>query len=110
MALISGDGVEKGPHVSRYISLEVFTPHFSPVGDTVRGNDSVLEPEYYTYGCRCGGQFVITMADLEVGVEVVGCEGCGEWIRVGYELATANEVLNPVETSSQQDPDAPRYA
>jgi hypothetical protein len=41
---------------------------------------------HYTYPCRCGGDFVITHAQLEDGVEVIGCGGCGEWVGVGYEV------------------------
>lgn len=48
--------------------------------------DSTAEPTYYTLPCRCSSRFVITLDDLEEGVDVVGCEGCGEWVRVGYEV------------------------
>jgi diphthamide biosynthesis protein 4 len=49
----------------------------------INGQD---EPERYTYSCRCSGEFVITLKDLEEGIEVVGCGGCGEWVRVDYEV------------------------
>jgi hypothetical protein len=41
---------------------------------------------YYTHPCRCSGTFVITESQLEEGVDIVGCEGCGEWVGVGYEV------------------------
>ena len=66
---------DKQPHISHEISLSDFIPH---PDDT--------EPSHYTRACRCSGQFCITLRDLEGGVEVVGCEGCGEWIRVAYEV------------------------
>ncbi|EIW72986.1 hypothetical protein TREMEDRAFT_24284, partial [Tremella mesenterica DSM 1558] len=44
------------------------------------------EVEYWTYPCRCSGQFRITREDLEEGVDVVGCAGCGEWVKVLYEV------------------------
>ncbi len=34
---------------------------------------------------------MITHQDLEEGVEVVGCGGCGEWVRVGYEAIEEHE-------------------
>lgn len=43
-------------------------------------------PAYYTYACRCSAEFVMTHQDLEDGVDVVGCMGCGEWVRVLYEV------------------------
>lgn len=59
------------PHVTQLLSLSEFVSH----------NDS-----YYTHPCRCSGEFVITHEDLEAGVDVVGCGGCGEWVGVGYEV------------------------
>ncbi len=66
--------VQKEPHVTQHISLSLFTAH---EGDS---------PSYYTFPCRCSGEFLITHEDLEAGVEVVGCGGCGEWVKVGYEV------------------------
>jgi diphthamide biosynthesis protein 4 len=91
------------PHISHHISLEEFTPHFPSPETTAEPRDAggrqlegdngdaqadsdEAEPSYYTHPCRCSGEFVITHQDLEDGVEVVGCEGCGEWVRVGYEV------------------------
>ena len=47
--------------------------------------------EWYSHPCRCSGEFVITHQDLEDGVDVVGCQGCGEWVRVGYEVVEDDE-------------------
>ncbi|WVF66514.1 hypothetical protein IAT40_001254 [Kwoniella sp. CBS 6097] len=47
--------------------------------------DDDEDPQWWSYPCRCSGTFVITLGQLEEGVEVIGCEGCGEWIRVGYQ-------------------------
>lgn len=30
--------------------------------------------------------FTVTYEQLEEGVEVVGCPGCGQWCRIGYEV------------------------
>lgn len=65
-----------GPRIREYVSLEAFDAHSSD------GND---DPDKYTYECRCGHDFVITLADLEAGVDVVGCPGCGEYIGVEYD-------------------------
>lgn len=94
-SLRAGDG-GRGPHVFRHISLDEFTPHYvdgtteseheakaEREGEEEEGEE---EPQYFTYPCRCSGQFVISVEQLEEGVEVVGCEGCGEWVRVGYEV------------------------
>jgi len=50
------------------------------------------EPSWYSFPCRCSGQFVVTLRDLEDGVEVVGCTACGEWVGVGYEVVEGDEV------------------
>ena len=90
------------------MSLEDFTPQFLytefteheapghrldnvtavPENDTDTCNtDREPMPTHYTYPCRCSSSFVITHHDLEDGVEAVGCSGCGEWVRVLYEVA-----------------------
>lgn len=77
------------PHIFREISLELFTPHFppSPPASLIQDEaDPEPEPEFYTYPCRCSALFRITSEQLGQGVNVVGCEGCGEWIKVGYEV------------------------
>ncbi|WWC57564.1 uncharacterized protein I303_100096 [Kwoniella dejecticola CBS 10117] len=58
------------------------------------------EAQWYTYPCRCSGQFKITVEQLEQNVEVVGCEWCGEWIRVGYEV-----VLDDADSNAGEDAD-----
>ena len=84
-----------GPHISHHISLELFTPHYSPTvtgtGDETGALDDLVSM-YYTHPCRCSGEFVITHQDLEDGVDVVGCGGCGEWVRVGYEVVASDEA------------------
>ncbi|KAK4683624.1 hypothetical protein P7C73_g6613, partial [Tremellales sp. Uapishka_1] len=65
------------PHVSHDISLSQFTPH------GVEGPADT--PSYYTYPCRCSREFRIAYSELEAGIEIIGCDGCGEWIRVGYQ-------------------------
>jgi diphthamide biosynthesis protein 4 len=57
------------------VSLEEFTP--LPSED---------DADRYTLACRCGQEYVITVDDLEDGVDVIGCPGCGEYIGVEYEV------------------------
>lgn len=113
--------------MSYTISLEDFTPHhehipplpskhdddIDPVSASAMGtparaideqeSDEILEPEplYYTHPCRCSSQFTITRADLEEGVEVVGCEGCGEWVRVGYEVVSEDGDADGDDTNEK---------
>jgi hypothetical protein len=56
------------------------------VTDAAAIDDDNAEPTYYTLPCRCSCRFIITLDELEAGVDVIGCEGCGEWVRVGYEV------------------------
>ncbi|WVQ94129.1 hypothetical protein IAU59_001207 [Kwoniella sp. CBS 9459] len=56
-----------------------------PDPDAERHVDGDVDPLWWSYPCRCSSTFVITLEQLEEGVEVIGCEGCGEWIRVGYQ-------------------------
>ncbi|WRT63177.1 uncharacterized protein IL334_000080 [Kwoniella shivajii] len=101
--------IQDGPHVFRHISLDDFTPHhlsseqseeadLTSEGPVIPneglGNidkDQEREPDYFTHPCRCGGTFRITLQQLEEDVDVIGCEGCGEWIRVGYEVIDEDE-------------------
>ncbi|KAL1407299.1 hypothetical protein Q8F55_006720 [Vanrija albida] len=64
-----------GPRIREHVSLENFTPY--PL--------DADEPEKYMYPCRCGHEYVVTIDDLEAGVDVLGCPGCGEYIVVEYE-------------------------
>lgn len=66
-----------GPRIREYVSLEAFTPH---------AEEGESEPHRYTYECRCGHDYAITLGDLEAGVDVIGCPGCGEFIGVEYEV------------------------
>lgn len=85
--------VDTTPHVSYDISLSSFTPHYPKIdrevdvelGGIPAEEDEDEEPLYYSHPCRCSSEFVITYQDLLDGVDVVGCGGCGEWVRVGYE-------------------------
>ncbi|ORX35095.1 hypothetical protein BD324DRAFT_633874 [Kockovaella imperatae] len=77
------------PHVTLEVSLEAFTPHYGPTtGQHERNEEEDIDtaPLYYTFPCRCSSEFVITTKNLEDAVEVVGCTGCGEWVRVLYEV------------------------
>lgn len=67
----------KGPRIREYVSLEEFTPY--PDGEDE-------EPVRYTLLCRCGQDYVVTVEDMENGIDVVGCPGCGEYIGVDYEV------------------------
>ena len=66
------------------ISLSDFTPHYRVDDEEESADDA--EPSYYSHPCRCSSEFIITHQDLEDGVDVIGCGGCGEWVRVGYEV------------------------
>ena len=92
--------VKVEPHISRHVSLEEFEPH-----DTESAKPALVDENavYYTYPCRCSGQFVITTEDLEAGVEVIGCEGCGEWLRVGYEAIADGEPQSGNGTTVKPD-------
>jgi diphthamide biosynthesis protein 4 len=91
-------------HPTRIISLEEFTPHYNAHQHDIQSDstnpihshgldvaDMDQEPTYYTHPCRCSAQIVITTTQLEEGVDVVGCDGCGEWIGVGYEVVEDEE-------------------
>jgi hypothetical protein len=47
--------------------------------------DDMTEGEnHWTYPCRCGDRYAITIGDLEEGLSVVQCAGCSLCIRVVY--------------------------
>ena len=81
---------------TRTISLDLFTYH--PPGASPLARDA-----YYTHPCRCSGVYTITERELEAGVDVVGCEGCGEWVGVGYEVVDdEDEELMASEEEEEQ--------
>ncbi|KAI0095060.1 hypothetical protein BDY19DRAFT_1081067 [Irpex rosettiformis] len=65
------------PRPAQVISLEDFTELDDDPG--------------WTYGCRCGGAYVIMEQDLEKGQHLVGCNSCSEVIWAGYELVTEDK-------------------
>lgn len=69
-----------GPRVREHVSLEAFASW--PSDD---------DAERYSLPCRCGQEYTITVAQLEEGVEVVGCPGCGEYIAVEYDVVEGDE-------------------
>jgi hypothetical protein len=76
------------PLARTVLSLDDFEAHY----DSRRSkgehetSDEDEEPMHYTHPCRCSALYTITTAQLEDGVDVVGCDGCGDWVRVGYEV------------------------
>jgi diphthamide biosynthesis protein 4 len=71
------------PTYALIISLDMFTPHWSSSTPTEHSSD---DPDYYTYPCRCSSAYVITLDQLEDGVEVIQCGGCSERCLVEYEV------------------------
>lgn len=87
-------GEEKQRNPTQTISLEEFTFHPRPSSpDSSHRQDTEHgDPQgYYSHPCRCSGQYTISLHELEQGVDVVGCEGCGEWVGVGYEVVEEEE-------------------
>ncbi len=56
---------------------------------------------FFNYGCRCGSEYVITEEQVHDRVDLIGCEGCSENIRVRYdddeEPGTLSTTLNEDE-------------
>ncbi|KAI9151022.1 hypothetical protein H9P43_009637 [Blastocladiella emersonii ATCC 22665] len=66
------------PHFD--VDLDDMTPHYDP-------SDSADEdpcPVRWTYPCRCGGEIVVDVADLEAQLAVFPCSGCTMRCRVVY--------------------------
>lgn len=80
------------------ISLEDFDLHYAPAADlSGEEEEEDIEPTHYTHPCRCGGVFLVRTEDLERGVDVVGCEGCGDWVGVGYDVVEDNDEEDETE-------------
>ncbi|KAI9006028.1 DNAJ heat shock N-terminal domain-containing protein [Gaertneriomyces semiglobifer] len=45
----------------------------------------------FSYGCRCGGEYLVTEDDLSSGVQMVGCDSCSLTIHVLYEAAISED-------------------
>lgn len=66
-----------GPRPAQVISLEEFE-------EVVDGSGA---EDVWRYGCRCGGTYEITEADMERDRHLIGCGWCSEVVWVGYEAA-----------------------
>lgn len=81
----------KSQSVHEEIDLDAFTEHIEPVSpnndNNINDNNEHQERVYFTYGCRCGGEFTITEEDMESGIGVVGCSSCSLLVRVLYAMA-----------------------
>lgn len=85
----SGNSRPPPPLARTVLSLDDFEAHYDhrqSVGVREPSNEDEEEPTHYTHPCRCSALYTITTAQLEDGVDIVGCDGCGDWIRVGYEV------------------------
>lgn len=67
---------QAGPRPAQVVSLEDWVE--------AEGDDGHTR---WIYACRCGGQYLITVADMEAGQHLVGCNSCSEVVWAGYELA-----------------------
>jgi len=65
------------------ISLDDFEYHEQE--DNAAGG--IVAKAYYTHPCRCSHELIISEEDLENGIELLDCTGCGERIAVGYKVA-----------------------
>ncbi|KAJ8515419.1 hypothetical protein ONZ45_g7141 [Pleurotus djamor] len=65
-----------GPRPAQVVSLEEF--------DEIAALEG--EASSWRYGCRCGGEYTITVQTMEEGEHLVGCSSCSEVVWVGYEL------------------------
>lgn len=91
--------MKRARNPTRTISLDLFTYHPPP---PARGD------AYYTHPCRCSGVYTITERELEDGVDVVGCEGCGEWVGVGYEVVDQGEGEGSMDSEEDDEREAER--
>ena len=74
-------GRSTGPRPAQVVSLEEF--------DEMEVEGREVE---WMYGCRCGGRYHITEADMERGQHVVGCSSCSEVVWVGYEVVDGDDA------------------
>ncbi|KAG0264598.1 DnaJ sub C member 24 [Actinomortierella ambigua] len=49
---------------------------------------SLKESGSYSTPCRCSGEYVISEAELELGVDTVVCSTCSLIVRIHYEVAS----------------------
>lgn len=92
LLLASAIPTPPAPSYALSLDLSLFTPHFSISAEPSQDIDQ--DPSYYTHLCRCSGTFVISMEQLEEGMEVVQCDGCSERCRVEYEVLEAAEEVS----------------
>jgi len=64
------------------------------VGRPFLANNPILsytDAETYSSPCRCSGEFLISVKELELGVDTVTCSTCSLIVRIHYEAADDSE-------------------
>ena len=92
----AAQAVTAGNRISEEVDLDDL--HFEPAAAGAGGaageeeeEEEAAAEDRYTWPCRCGENFTVTMSMLEEGCDVFGCDGCSLCIRVMYELASASD-------------------
>ncbi|PWZ03330.1 alpha/beta-hydrolase [Testicularia cyperi] len=88
------------PRISAVVDFESFQPMDE---EGAEGSEAGLT---FTYPCRCGSSYVIGEAQIRGEVDVVGCGGCSEYVRVRYDSGDltpdeAGEIFGQVCSDSQ---------
>lgn len=50
------------------------------------------ESDTYSSPCRCSGEYIISVNELELGVDTVACSTCSLIVRIHYEVSEDSEV------------------
>lgn len=63
------------------------------VNDDIDLDDMEFDEESGTYAspCRCSGEYIISVNELELGVDTVTCSTCSLIVRIHYEAADDDE-------------------
>lgn len=67
--------------------------------DSLDLDDMDYQSGHFTHGCRCGGTYVLSAADMENGANTVQCTGCTLIVRVLYEIADENSERVEIDSS-----------
>ncbi|ORZ35190.1 hypothetical protein BCR44DRAFT_1434519 [Catenaria anguillulae PL171] len=74
----------------------------NPTGSNSSDHDDT-NVEWWTYPCRCEGEFRVDVADLEAGLTVFPCSGCTMRCRVVYYAIEEDDGEEPAPATDPEN-------
>ncbi|XP_022083848.1 dnaJ homolog subfamily C member 24-like [Acanthaster planci] len=92
-----GDEASRKEYDARQTEKEMRKPW--PLNEKVHVDemDWQEDEEVYSYSCRCGGEYVVTVKDIDQNVSIVGCNTCTLSIELVQGGSSEVQIGNSVQ-------------